>query len=938
MTIRSFLHLPALRGPRGRSLAGATTPCRHQLDPLEPRMLMSSDGLLDGLHFLAEQQDQYRRAAVYTEVDGASLWLPTKVMNAAVGSWQIDTAWTEGVLAGQTAMRIHWDGTTFEAGQSWMAVVFEWPIRAVDGRDPDPSGWDVRGATRLSFAVRAEIPGENVRFGIGLGSVDGFELREGPITIGDQWQVEHIDVPAHLQDEAHLGQLNAGFVVLFDSDPRLDRNGRGATIYLDDVQYDVPVSPVLQLMDSHRAIIHRTPRDDTVYRSVCFTYDNAQAALAFMAAGDWPRAGSLLETFDWITRNDRLFGSWEDAWRPYVGPGLAWARAAYAPGPVRDPAPLDGGAPRPRLAFYNDDTGWHDFGRVILTGDNAWLMLALLAYHNHHYPQTGDARYLQDAVSIGTFVEQFHDTAAPVGLRGYMLGLHQDVLDPASRVKSVEHNLDVAAAFWTIADALELVDAGQREALGAVAPSVWRTRAEDAAEFVMSMYSEGRGRFHAGVGPDGVTPNTTAAVLDVQTWAPLLLARREGYRDRIDWRRPLAWVKQQLLTRAQIAPGIEVTGADFGFENHSGDLRPDGVWVEGTAHLALAYLAIGDPQQHAYFLRQLELLQAHHPDGDGRGLVSAGEDGVRTVFGNNVHDARLAVAPTAWGVMAALGYNPFRGTTIEQVPVEVVETMVNGSRWSSVFRDGVDRVNGLGVPIPRAGDMIRQTIPWSGIDSVTIRFGGPVDLAGLDLAIYGVEVTEYELDTAGPRYDPTTFAATWRLSAPTRIDTDRLLIHLSNGGAIAEVEVSVALGDVDGNGRTDGEDIRDLRALLGATVGACPYHDRADLNGDGAISIRDIASLRRGLGAHLPAADPEPLKIRERLSLGALLAGRATGRTARRAAGSPLAESILDRMLPVLRRRRATPGHVRPERMQEQGPRAAGCPPLFRARRPLEIR
>ena len=610
-----------------------------RLEALEPRVLLAVPALDAGLlAFLDQQAEQFDGpAAVYTEADaGGNLYAPSGLMNTTTsGVLALDPASGEQVDSGQTALKVAWTGAPGDDGQRWAGFFCEWPAGLVAGSTPLAPGWDLSQATSLSFRAISPSGPEGVQVGVGAAALDGFEVRQW-ITVGNAWQTFTLDLTGR-----DLSNLNAGFLVAFND--AHDLGATGAMVYFDDIRFNAPLAPEPGAAVPHRLIQsytwadNATPADATVYRNTAYTYDNALAALAYMAAGQWQRAGELVDAFHWLLHHEQIDPGLEG----YVGPDQAFLRSGYRCGPIRDPA-----TDRPREAGWTDASGlWHSTARSITTGNNAWAMIALLNYYAH----SGDAAYLDDARLIGNWLHaNWHDAANG----GYLMGLGMSGLAQPwpGKPKSTEHNLDVAAAFALLAAAYD--------ALGdTAARDLWQARADDAASFALAMHLPADGRFRIGTTPDGVTPDDSVLALDVQTWAVLALGTDPAWAGAIDWTAPLAWAEAALGATVALPGGVVADGFDFGKASGQAG-EPDGVWLEGTAQMAAAYGAIGHWASADHCLWQLAHVQALHPDGDGQGLVAAGADGLSTGFGD-AYNARLHIGATAWALLANAAYNPF---------------------------------------------------------------------------------------------------------------------------------------------------------------------------------------------------------------------------------------------------------------------------------------
>ncbi len=590
---------------------------RPVFQPLEQRLLLDGVDVGQAFGFLDEQLAQFADYGdVYTDDKaGGNLYQDVLYMNTGLGgTLEVDSAWTTDVFAGQTALKISWNGQAGNDTYKWAALAFVWP-RDFWSQPYDVGGWDLSAATELSFQVRSEGTDDSVEVGVGLENYDPLEHREW-ITPGAAWAEHTIDLSTY-----SLSGLNGVFVVAFNDqhDPGAD----GVTVYFDNVRFDAPPANNLRLLQSYRGQVG----DHEVFLNHAYTYDNALAALAYMAGGsdhDWQQAAEIVQCFDWILDHETIdFGS-----------GQAFLRDAYRSGPIRDPA-----TDQPRVA-----------GPEISTGNNAWVMLALIGYYRH----TGEGEYLDDAACIGSWI---HANCHDAENGGYVLGLDEsgEPRPGLELVKSTEHNIDVYAAFHLLADEYPRLGDPAAEML-------WRERADDAGHFVMSMYDPGGGAFYVGTTNDGTTANDAVWALDPQAWSVLALSKRPEYAPEIDWGEPLAWAERELLTTCYSIPGHTVDGVqgfDFGKDLVTPG-EPDGVWVEGTGQMIAAYASRGKSAEDewAHFRTQLLYVQQDHPNGDGGGLVAACEDALTTGFDWS-YFAKLHTGATAWAVLAECQLNPF---------------------------------------------------------------------------------------------------------------------------------------------------------------------------------------------------------------------------------------------------------------------------------------
>ncbi|XVV15416.1 hypothetical protein ACQP2X_14065 [Actinoplanes sp. CA-131856] len=257
------------------------------------------------------------------------------------------------------------------------------------------------------------------------------------------------------------------------------------------------------------------------------------------------------------------------------------------------------------------------------TGNQAWVGMAFAQL----YARTHEKRFLDGALREATWIQDttWDGVRAPYGYTG---GRTAD--DEPNTFKATEHNIDVGAFFTMLARLT-----GRR---------VWLTRARAAFAFVAAMQDRAAGHVWTGTGPDGTTTNRVPIPSDVQTWARLATGDRR-------YDRSVTWVLDRLAAFDATIYGVSYSDTDT-----------SKVWLEGTAHTALALQARGgrgDALLSRKLLWNICRAQATTPNGDGRGVPAASSDGLDTGFGD-LYYASLHTGATAWYLLAALGRNPFR--------------------------------------------------------------------------------------------------------------------------------------------------------------------------------------------------------------------------------------------------------------------------------------
>ncbi len=286
--------------------------------------------------------------------------------------------------------------------------------------------------------------------------------------------------------------------------------------------------------------------------------------------------------------------------------------------------------------------------RTFDTGNQAWAMIALLALHR----RTGDLQYLNAARLLGNLINTFrHDTGSYQGFQGGLDFKNGDEAEPERRsYASTEHNLDIYAAFTLMFDL--------------TGEAIWQDGAQHARQFIEATWDSARGCYLAGTtSPSLLNTNFNQLPLDVQPWS--VLALPDGFT-----------AHPEVLSCAEnnhrkMSDGF--TGFDFNTDR-------DGVWFEGTGHMATAYAWISQSVSADTYRQELNQAQATPPFGDGFGIAAASHDAVTSGFGFNLF-RRLHVGATAWHVFAQLGFNPYYQRQKSSCPSIMIdpETLPNGS-------------------------------------------------------------------------------------------------------------------------------------------------------------------------------------------------------------------------------------------------------------------
>jgi hypothetical protein len=381
--------------------------------------------------------------------------------------------------------------------------------------------------------------------------------------------------------------------------------------------------------------------------STAFTYDNALVILAHLAS----------RTEDARSRATALGDALLYAQAHDPGYDDGRLRQAYNVGPYT----FYDGSPQPDGFVRADGTAnvGTQFGFTgTAVGDMAWAGIALSALAR----RTGERRFLTGAVRIGEWIERVGRTDEPLG--GYKFGVNG--ADEKLPFTSTEHNTDLIAFFGQLARLT-----GSR---------VWLERRARAEAFVKNMWEPSGGFFYTGTN-DGVTINKSPIPEDTQTWTYLALPSTAQARS-LDWATTeLAVVDTADRRNSSVPVGQSYEGVTFSSAGllanedapiAAGQPKPNrnGVWFEGTAHLALALRsrhASGDQTRARRLIASIEraqdLLGGDQTIGGEAlparsGVVSASSP-LDTGFGFGYYPYRHAGA-TAWYLLAAARANPLR--------------------------------------------------------------------------------------------------------------------------------------------------------------------------------------------------------------------------------------------------------------------------------------
>ncbi len=556
--------------------------------------------------YLYKVMDQYHDSFyVYADADsGGNHFTPSGWMGD-IRSIKFDGAYSLNPQSGSHYIKISYKPQFF-SGHGWAGIYWLFP----ENNWGEKKGFDLTGATELSFWARGEKGGEKAEFKVG--GVNCYPYHDpkkpyqdslGPITTGvitlsKEWKEYRISLAGH-----SLKNVIGGFCWVTN----IWQNPKGCTIYIDNVRYNLAKPDELRFLNSFQTT---SASKDKYLRNVGFTYDNSLVLLAFLARStkeDLRRAKILADSFIYAQNNDRYFKDGR-------------LRNAYQSGDLIDYETGKAGLPG---WWVEEDKKWYE-DKVFVgssTGNLAWAIIALISY----YEVSGDKKYLESAEKLGHWIEKnCRDERGAGGYNGGYEGWEPN--QTKLFWKSTEHNLDAYVAFkrlYFLTNNLQ-----------------WKKAFEHAKKFLDSMWNNKEGFFWTGTFDDGITINKQVIPLDTQTWG-LLALKENKYISAIRWAERNCYV-------ISCPKGCRTEGFDFNTDK-------DGVWYEGTSQMAVAYAFI---EENDKFQHLLEILKAEQEKSKGGGLSAACHDGVTTGF-EWEYFRRLHIGATAWAIMAERRVNPY---------------------------------------------------------------------------------------------------------------------------------------------------------------------------------------------------------------------------------------------------------------------------------------
>ena len=522
---------------------------------------------------------------------------------------------TSCIRCEQTSRKKDWGGWMFLNG-----YLKEWD------RKPKPNdgnkggaGLNLTGANALRFYARGKKGGEVVEFftcGFGYDKNNkktvknpGSSMRKstGQVTLTKDWKEYIIPLKG-----ANLNYVVCGFGYEVDG----KANGKKDVVfYLDEIRF----TGKIRSAQTAPVLLRSSDEEDIKVKNAAFTEDNALVAMAFLSAGKKNEAKQILDAFVYAVQNDRAY----DASDPKDGPRRA--RNAYA---VGDISAFPGWNSGTRMSgWYDKDSGmWiedqHEVGSS--SGTNSYVALALLQY----YTTYGDETYLKTARSLMDWIlKKCYDNSLGFteGFDGWKesdsLGVY-----PLTK-RTTKDNLIAYAAFSRLYDV--------------TADEQYLEASQSAVRFVENMYNEWKGRFVVETLEDGFTPDPTSIVLlDVQSLSGLAM-----WDSFAPYHKTLSTIED-----------LKVRKGGYAYNRNN---KKGGWWSEGTAFTALMYRVLGKQNKYEEAMNALVKIQA--PNGlFPAATIDKYYTGITLYDGSSLRLTKdTHIAPSAWFIMAANGYNPF---------------------------------------------------------------------------------------------------------------------------------------------------------------------------------------------------------------------------------------------------------------------------------------
>jgi len=569
------------------------------------------------------------------------------------------------------------------------------------------TGYNLQGATSITFDVRSP-DGAQVSFGVGECTTPNYTA-----TVPSTWTTMTIAIsslvcPTSLGIEhPDLSDLH----VLFSVGVNNQYSPNGATVLLDNIQFTLfparatqaQKGETLSLPLSNQAfgVVAQSSSPfppDQANRNFAAIYESALTIQTLINQGDAADAQEVADALDYALYHDNQgdYLSTVPGTTSGCFSGVAVTQCglhdAYESGDIallNDQGSGGAKAGDSRLAGFTCGAASPTTGYCLVLdgatgGNNAWAILALLA----EYKQSGNVKYLNDAITIGNWIEMSLTDPTGTGFGGYYVGYPDGGAPPPKTLnkgKSTENNADIFAAFTALAK-FDTNNAAK-----------WMNAANVAGDFVMKMYDATNGRFNTGTVPVNTTPGSgtcpTGAIkgndvinadsspdcdfLDSDTFTTLAMAGAPRYSSyqlpggaTMDWTRPVQYVlntfAQSITVGSQPFRGLDIVSTPVSGANGIA-WEFTGQAVETMRYVDQLYNQTSFESQAEFYLGQIQLAQTLAPFGDNQGVVASTLQNGNTLppFDQclntpyqNCPPERVGLAATNWMILAEQQVNP----------------------------------------------------------------------------------------------------------------------------------------------------------------------------------------------------------------------------------------------------------------------------------------
>ena len=145
------------------------------------------------------------------------------------GDIKFSEAWKENPFSGKSCIKITYSAEG-KQGANWAGIYWQWPP---NNWGEKKGGYDLTGATRVTFWARGEKGGEQIlEFKVGglTGTFsDSDSASIGPVELTTEWQQFEIDLA-----DLDLSYISGGFCWVTNSMANPD----GCIFYLDEIRYE----------------------------------------------------------------------------------------------------------------------------------------------------------------------------------------------------------------------------------------------------------------------------------------------------------------------------------------------------------------------------------------------------------------------------------------------------------------------------------------------------------------------------------------------------------------------------------------------------------------------------------------------------------------------------------------------------------------------------